>query len=275
MNYIILLATGVISKIKNNPARLLISSIIGSAYAVISYICIVENSISLLLKILLSVSMVYISFVPSNFKLLLKNLLIFYLTSFTFGGVAFFLLYFVKPQDILIRNGILIGTYPLKIALLGGIVGFIVITIAFKCIKTKLSKKDMLCNITLKLDSKSISTMAFVDTGNLLKDPITGMPVVIVEKDKLLSLVPEEIINSVLEGNLKDEEYMAKFRLIPFKSLGRENGMLLGIKIDNLQIQNNEEIINVENVIVGIYEKKLTQNNKYSALIGLELLNNF
>ncbi len=273
MNYIILLATGIISKVKKDPAKLLISSVIGSAYTVIAYIITLENGISLLLKILLSIAMVYIAFIPPNYKLLLKNLLIFYLTSFTFGGVAFFLLYFVKPQEILVRNGIFIGTYPIKIALLGGIVGFIVITIAFKCIKSKLSKKDMLCNITLKLDSKSISTMAFVDTGNLLKDPITGMPVIIVEKDKLLALVPEEILNKVLNGQLKEAEYISKFRLIPFNSLGRENGMLLGIKIDSLEIQNNEEVISINNVIVGIYEKKLTQNNKYSALIGLELLN--
>ena len=65
----------------------------------------------------------------------------FYLTSFLFGGTAFALLYFIKPQNILIRNGVYVGTYPIKIALLGGMVGFSIITISFKIVKNRISKK--------------------------------------------------------------------------------------------------------------------------------------
>lgn len=76
-----------------------------------------------------------------KYKIVFKEFIIFYLTSFTFGGVAFALLYFVSPQNILMENGVLIGTYPIKIVLAGGMVGFIIITTAFKNIKGKLSKK--------------------------------------------------------------------------------------------------------------------------------------
>ena len=69
--------------------------------------------------------------------------MIFYLTSFVFGGCAFALLYFVKPQDVLMKNGVYIGTYPIKIALLGGIVGFIITNIAFKIIKNKAKKEKI------------------------------------------------------------------------------------------------------------------------------------
>ena len=47
------------------------------------------------------------------------------------------------------KNGVYIGTYPIKIALLGGIVGFIITNIAFKIIKTKLKKKDMIYKIKI------------------------------------------------------------------------------------------------------------------------------
>ena len=53
----------------------------------------------------------------------------------TKGGCAFALLYFIKPENIIMKNGVYIGTYPIKIALLGGIVGFVVTYIAFKIIK--------------------------------------------------------------------------------------------------------------------------------------------
>ena len=122
MNYIILYATGIIIR---NPIKLIrtfLSSVIGSIYAVISYISILEIYSNIFLKIILSLSMVYIAFNPDNIKRFFKELIIFYLTSFTFGGVAFALLYFINPQNILMEKGVLIGTYPIKIVLVGGIV---------------------------------------------------------------------------------------------------------------------------------------------------------
>ena len=68
--------------------------------------------------------MVYIAFKPTNVKKLFKELIIFYLTSFTFGGVSFALLYIINPAKILFENGVLIGTYPIKIIIVGGIVRF-------------------------------------------------------------------------------------------------------------------------------------------------------
>ena len=118
MNYIILFATGYILKLKLNHIRLILSSILGGIYAILSYIKILPIYSNFALKIILSITMVYIAYKPKNIKIAGKQIVIFYLTSFVFGGTAFFLLYFVKPQDILIKNGIYIGTYPLKIALL-------------------------------------------------------------------------------------------------------------------------------------------------------------
>ena len=122
MNYIILFATGIIVKAPLKIIRTLLSSFIGSVYAVVSYMSILEINSNFLLKLVLSVVMVYVAFNSKTAKTFFKQLIIFYLTSFTFGGVAFALLYFVSPQNILMEKGVLIGTYPIKIVLVGGIV---------------------------------------------------------------------------------------------------------------------------------------------------------
>ena len=93
----------------------------GSAYAVFVYLQNVMFYSNLIAKIILSIVIVYIAFIPRNFKMLFKELVMFYLISFLFGGCAIALLYFVKPENILMRNGVYVGEYPLKIALLGGI----------------------------------------------------------------------------------------------------------------------------------------------------------
>ena len=104
MNYIILYATGIIIKAPIKLIRTFLSSTIGSIYAVVTYMSILQIYSNIFLKIMLSITMVHIAFNSKNVKSFLKQLIIFYLTSFTFGGVAFALLYFISPQNILMEK---------------------------------------------------------------------------------------------------------------------------------------------------------------------------
>lgn len=271
MNSIIILATGIILKNTQRIWRNLVSSGIGAIYAILIYTSNFKIYSNIILKVILSIVIIYIAFKPANIRSFLKHLIIFYLTSFTFGGVAFALLYFVRPQDILFQNGALIGTYPIKMILAGGILGFIIITFAFKNIKGKLTRKDMMCTVIIG----NTRITAIVDTGNLLKDPITKMPVLIVEREMLKGIFPEIILENatdIVNGKeIELGEYSSKLRVIPYKSIGKENGLLLGIKAKNIRIVY-QDIEKAHDVIIGIYTGTLSKNNKYSAIVGLELL---
>ena len=61
-------------------------------------------------------------------------------------------------------------------------------------------------------------------------------------------------------------------RLIPFSSLGKQNGMLLGIKGEDLTVNLKDEIKKIDKVIIGIYNKSLTKRGEYRSLLGLEIL---
>ena len=281
MNSIILLATGLILKVKIRIIRIIVASLLGAIYSVVSYMSILEIYTSMILKGILSIVIIYIAFNPQTIKQMWKNLLIFYLTSFVFGGAAFALIYIIKPQDILMKNGLFLGTYPLKTIILGAIFAFILIITAFAVVKTRISKKDMFCKIEIQLKGKKIETTAMIDTGNLLKEPITNTPVVVVEHTLLYDCIPKEILNHLEEwlgGELEHipeaikEEYMAKLKFIPFSSLGKQNGMLVGIKAEQIKIKVEEKEKIKENIIIGIYDKSLTKRGEYRALMGIELL---
>lgn len=229
--------------------------------------------------------MIYIAFSPANLKIMVKQTLMFYLISFIFGGCAFALLYFINPKEVLMRNGVFVGKYPLQIALLSGVVGFIIIQITFKFIKNKINKKNMFCNIKIFMSDEYVKVKALIDTGNMLKDPISKIPVIVVEKDKLYKIFPKEILNNIekfinynIEENniggdkLNINEYLSRFRVIPFSSLGKQNGLLLGIKVDKIHVTNFEGEEVKSNAIVGIYNEELTKNGMYSALIGLDVM---
>ena len=282
MNYIILFATAYLLKIKVNHIRLIISALIGGIYSILSYMEILKLYSNMTFKLILSIVMIYIAYKPSDIKKLTKQLIFFYLMSFVFGGCAFALLYIIKPQEILIRNGILIGTYPLKVAILGGLMGFVITAVAFRLVKNRLSRKDIYCEIEIYFNKKIAITKALVDTGNMLKEPITGKAVIIVEKEVLKKVLPDIILDNlqkIIGGDVPKEiyedenkEYVKKLSLIPFSSLGKENGMLLGFKVDKVEIKQEEETKTAKDVIVAIYEKKLSKKEQYFALIGLDLL---
>lgn len=223
--------------------------------------------------------MVYIGFTPDTIKKLFKQLIVFYLISFSFGGCAFALLYFIRPQDVLMKNGVYIGTYPIKVVLLGGIIGFIIAYMAFKIVKTKIKKNDMIYKIKIKILGKEQSVDAILDTGNFLKDPITKTPVVVVEKTKLYSILPEKLLDNIEEiiggekglfdNELEEKMYLGRIKIIPFSSIGKQNGIMIGVRADEVMIQKEESQLS-KDVIIGISTQKIS--NYYSALFGIDLL---
>ena len=281
MNYIILFATGIILKIEAKHIRLILASLVGAIYTIIAYVSALKIYSNIFLKFILSLMIIYIALNPKSIKKLFKYTLIFYLTSFVFGGAAFALIYIVKPQEILKNNGLVLNSNSLKVIFISAIIAFVIIIIGFKIVKNKISSKDMFCDIKIKLNQKQIETKAMIDTGNFLKEPITNTPVIVVEHTLLYECMPKEILNhieSILGGDFSEipenikEEYMSRLKVIPFSSLGKQNGMLLGIKAEEVMIKKEEENKIKENIIIGIYDKSLTKRGEYRALLGIELM---
>lgn len=145
-----------------------------------------------------------------------------------------------------------------------------------------MSRKDMFCDICINVAEKKVVVKALIDSGNFLKEPISGSPVIVVEKYKLIDIVPKEILQNLKQivegkflGNNEDSEvvsFLPRFRVIPFSSLGKQNGLLLGIKVDSIIIYFEEEEKVINEIIIGIYDEHLSKKENYTALVGLDLL---
>lgn len=105
---------------------------------------------------------------------------------------------------------------------------------------------------------------------------ISNLPVVIVEKNKLINIVDNSIldnIENILYGKFLEEDnkkiYDYRFKIIPYSSLGNKDGVMLGFKPDYVKIYKDEYFLEKE-AIVGIYTESLCNNSdEYSAIIGL------
>lgn len=128
----------------------------------------------------------------------------------------------------------------------------------------------------------SFETKALIDTGNELRDPLTGEPVVIVEYDALSAIIPIDIRSAFESGvdspyeiisRIPDSSpWLRRIRLIPFRSIGNDNGMLIGLKPTRIEIIEEDLNLSITNVVIGIHQRRLSNKGDYQALLHPDLL---
>ena len=96
--------------------------------------------------------------------------------------------------------------------------------------------------VTVRLTHRGITRelIALKDTGNNLKDPITGRSVLVVGSDvakQMLGLTQEQLLSPI---ETLAQSKLAGLRLIPYRSIGKANGMMLAIRMDKVCVDKQE-----------------------------------
>lgn len=286
VNYLILMATARISKSRTSSLRLFLGALTGALYlALMILMPDMKIYTTVFSKFLLSLAMTAITFYIDRISTFIKTLAMFYAITFIFAGAGFALLFFNSGGSI-VRNGVIITSLPLlgtkwSEILLALALTLIILRIFKDLIQSRIIKDKLLVQLLISFDSKSIGLYALVDTGNSLFDPLTNMPVVVVEFNAIKDILPAEIrgifekdgendLNAVTD-TISGTSWFSRFRLIPFTSLGKENGMLIGFRPDYIEIDSDDRKKGISDVIVGIYNRALSRNEKYKALLNPEL----
>ena len=281
MNYLLLWAAAKLSDLRYKIWRLLLVSLLGTCYTIIVILPQFRYLNRIFIHIIISILMIWGSFAPLNRKKFLKVVGYFYLITFaTAGGIlALYNLTGGSPLNSL--AGILnISPDNLWLIIFASLFIIIIGQFGWIFIQQKILPNIFCLSIKITFDKQVEELVALVDTGNHLQDPLTKIPVVVVELEAVIDLLPIEVIE-LLESAEKDESLLfekeietswaKRFRLIPFSSLGAENGMLIGFRPDEILIKTQEEELSTDRVIVALKKGKLNQNDDYQALLNPEL----
>ena len=131
-----------------------------------------------------------------------------------------------------------------------------------------------LCCLRFRVDSKVVAvTLSFrgntkvfnalKDTGNNLKDPLTGRSVLVIGADiaeSVLGLTRQQLENPIqtLQSNI-----LPGLRLLPYASIGSKNAMLLAMQIKDVKIGGWQG-----SCLVALASQNIIGNRNYQALIG-------
>lgn len=284
INFLLLWSTGKFFGKCIRIRRLFLGAAVGALYSLAIFFPPITHFLnSFLIKVVISGIMLLLTFGPLGKKIFLKYMLIFYLMAFTLGGAALGIIY-LSNREVLFRQGAIF--YSGNSVFLGLVFGIIMLILVGRFGLSVLTKRDWQKHLQLPVcifwGEKSIILNGLVDTGNQLKCPITKKPVIVVDYSAISSLVSDNMKIILEQGTeindwdevvcvLEKEDCAERFSLIPFSALGKSSGILLGFRPDRIEIQDGDQKYCVNDVIIGIYQKPLSRDNTYHALLNPEI----
>ena len=133
-------------------------------------------------------------------------------------------------------------------------------------LKNRASIEEFLYEIEIILFDKKVKTKVLMDSGNNVKEPFTGYPVLILENEILKEIVPSEIIFMIKKDEfLLEDKWKKKIRIIPVSTINLDSELKVGFKLDEAIIHNKGKIDNL--IVVGC-DRNLSKDNEYHGLIG-------
>lgn len=117
--------------------------------------------------------------------------------------------------------------------------------------------------ITVTEGDRSASVLALMDTGNTLRDPLTGEQVIILgpgEAQKLLHITREQLCDP-MQTMLSHPG--GGFRLIPYRAVGQPAGMLLGKRFAKVKLGHH----NIR-AVIAFSPEEIGKGDVYQALMG-------
>lgn len=281
INYLILQGIRVVTRTKANKKRIVVTAGIAALYPFVLFVPSLYLLSRFYMKLIISIIIIKAAFNANSLGLYLKQLSAFYIISFVFAGASVGLYFFTNDYygSVLKDSNFLYG-FPIKYLLLGVLIGGLIFKNLLTYFQGMVARESELLEVMVFYQGKKILLTALVDTGNSLIEPISKLPVFIVEYPLVEELLAKEI-RETFKKNTLDFHFLEKLmesnnemdlKLIPFKSIGKKSGIILGFKPDYILISQDTETNIYEDLIIGIYQGRLSQDEQYRGLLNLEIL---
>ncbi len=283
INLLVLYLTAKIGRVSPPPWRLVLGAACGALYAVLLFFPRLSFGYSALAKFLFSLFLVALTFHIRGVRLYLKIVGAFYLVTFCLGGTVMALFYFTgvgQGLGAVVKNGILYFNLPWRVLFLTVLAAYCILHIVWGVLRHRLSKTAMQRKIGIVWNGREVWIDALLDTGNSLCEPFSGAPVIVAEYERLLPILPPQLQKAYQNGgeprvaDITDESTRGRIRIIPFSSLGKEHGILVGFLPDRAHLLENEKIRDAGAVVVAIYTRRLARDHSYGALLPPQLATN-
>lgn len=283
IDLLLLLLTAKLLKRDVKRIRLLAGALLGSCivllmFTPLSYIVSAPAG-----KMIYSFCIILMTFGFKRFRSFLQAVAVFYLVTFMIGGGIVGVHYFLQTNMQVMDNVLIFQSTGL-----GDPVSWVFVFIAFPTIwwfskrqmeqlETRKVHFDQLVKVEIKIDEIYLTLNGLIDSGNQLTDPITKVPVMILDVTRIKEAIPIDLVeisknsDDVMDLNF-NETWSHRLRIIPYRGIGQDSKFLLAVKPDMVVIVDQEKRYRVPKVLIGLNHTQLSSEGEYECILHPEML---
>lgn len=249
VNLFLLMITMKCSKHKYKMVNITAAAFVGGLYTVVLLIPKLWVFRSFPIEIFIAYLMIRISSGKMKFLSHMRMLILFLVCTFMLSGICF--LFSIKQNFYILGSSFNIEHYSIKYIVISLMIIYIISSRILDYVKERNFINNYLFQITFIIDDIKYEIQCFLDTGNELREPVTNLPCILVER---------EIIRN-LDVKRKCIYY------VPYNSIGSQ-GNLKGIRVNNILINGKGISEKRIDAIVCPCNEKLSKENEFNALLS-------
>ena len=233
IDYCILLASGQVCGVVLRRWRYALGALVGAVYAALLVLPGFGWLGNTAMKLCLGVAMALIAF--GGERQLWRCTAVFFAVSALFGGAVF-------------AASLLAGADPLggavvsvsgRVLALSFAVCYAGVSLVFR---RQAKKADRTIRpVTVTLGERSVTLRGLRDSGNALHDPVSGRAAAVADRKALQGLFPIPLPEDPVAALAAPERLPGQFRLLPYRAVGVEGGMLLAFRPDRVEVDGRAE----------------------------------
>ena len=261
VDYVLLALVAKVLGVKVRWWKMLIACVLGTVCAIVIPLFVLPVYVSIPLKLFVGavLSLVVLWGQPHSVKFVgFVFLMVF---TFALGGMTIAFIYLLTKNPVSSFAVSYGGGLPVGLLVLAVFFAMQGVLCLTKYLKERKKIGPFLRDIIFEVGGKRFEICGYMDSGNRLEDPLTGLPVVVVSKKVLVKKIPE-----IREGAMSGE-WQKKYKFHSFDAKSAVgNAKMFAFCPDWIHIGNEKK-----RAVVGISEQTFTDIVKIDALFGPEL----
>ncbi|MEF2964663.1 sigma-E processing peptidase SpoIIGA [Paenibacillus sp. M1] len=281
----LLAATAWMRKLKPAIWRLILSAGVGASYVVMMFLPELSFMFTFIVKFLFSVAMLWIAFGFGSLQNYLRNLGAFYIVNFVAAGGILGIHYLMQNSGEL-WNGIFYTAtggmqFSLKVGAVFVLVVFFAVLAWFRLVLASRRRQERLASffaeVRVRIDEAEVRCTGLVDTGNQLTDPLSRLPVMVMETSLFRDYLPDTLTepgagmqaDNLLLECAEDEAFpwRDRLRLVPYRGINKGSQFMLAMKPDEVGIMADGREFVTNRVLIGLDAGRLSAEGAYRAII--------
>ncbi len=231
VDYFLLYAAGQLSASAISRVRLCIAALAGAAASCVILLPPLPFLLNSLVTAVSCAVMTLIAFGFSGWRRFGRTMLTTAAVTVSYGGLMLALWLLVSPHGLIVNNGAVYMDIPPGLLVLVTVVCYALTSL----FSGRLRRRNLIrsrCRLVIYDRGRQVSIDAIVDTGNLLTEPFSGLPVIVTEAEALGDVLPEGC-DSFAGGTVSGQSAPPSLRVIPYSGVGG-GGMMLAFRPERI-----------------------------------------